>query len=163
MKTIVATCCLLVAGVAGVAVAGDAKMDSTKMMDNKTCGQHMAEHAVLPNKMTEVMNAVADMMDAHAAFMVANAKGDKNAMAEADGMKMLAKDHRELATMMSKTGTHMTDAAKWPNAPHDMNKMMADPKIQMAMKNLLKTEKEMSALMQQDIAMMESMAPKSTN
>jgi hypothetical protein len=158
MRAIVATCCLLVAGVAGVAFAGDAKMT-----DNKTCGQHMAEHAVLPSKMTEVMNAVADMMDAHAAFMVANAKGDKNAMAEADGMKMIAKDHRDLAKMMTTTATHMTEAAKWPNAPHDMNKMMADPKIQAAMKNLLKTEKEMAALMQQDIAMMEAHAPKSTN
>jgi hypothetical protein len=161
MKAIVATCCLLVAGVAGVAVAGD-KMDS-KAMDNKSCGQHMADRAVLPSKMTELMTSVADMMDAHAAFMIANAKGNKDAMAEAEGMKMLAKDHRELSTMMSKTATNMTNAAKWPNAPHDMNKMMADPKIQETMKRLLKNEKEMHALMQQDIAMMEAHAPKSTN
>lgn len=153
MKAIVATCCLLVAGVAGVAVAGD-KMDS-KMMD-KSCGQHMADKAVLPNKMVELMTAVADTMEAHAAFMVANAKGNKDAIAEADGLKAIAKDHRELATMMGKTATNMTNAGKWPNVPHDMNKMMSDAKIKEAMARMLKTEKEMSALMQQDIAMMEA-------
>ena len=158
MKAIVTTCCLLAAGVAGVAFAAD-----TKMMDNKTCGQHMADHAVLPHKMTDLMNAVADMMDAHAAYMMANAKGNKSAVTEADGMKMIAKDHRELAKMMTTTATHMSDAAKWPSAPHDMDKMMADPKIQAAMKNVLKNEKEMAALIQQDIAMMEANAPKATN
>ncbi|HSI06026.1 MAG: hypothetical protein ACAI38_15405 [Myxococcota bacterium] len=161
MKAIVATCCLLVAGVAGVAVAGD-KMDS-KAKDMKSCGQHMADRAVLPTKMVELMTSVADMMDAHAAFMVATAKGNKDAIAEADGMKMLAKDHRDLATMMGKTATNMTNAAKWPNAPHDEKMMMSDPKIMESMKRLLKTEKEMAALMQQDIAMMEAHAPKSTN
>jgi hypothetical protein len=141
-----------------VAFAGDAKM-----MDNKTCGQHMADHAVLPTKLAEVMTAVAEMMDTHAAYMMANAKGDKNAIAEADGMKAIAKDHRELAKIATTTATRMTEAAKWPNVPHDMSKMMADPKIQASMKNMLKAEKEMAALMQQDIAMMEANAPKATN
>jgi hypothetical protein len=159
----------LALGVTGVAVAGDMKTEAktpatgAAAMDTKSCGQHMAETAVLPSKMHELMTAVADMAEAHAAFMAANAKGNKDAIAEADGMKMIAKDHRELATMMGKTAEHMTAAAKWPNAPHDMNKMMADPKIMDAMKRVMKNEKEMIALMQTHQSQMEQMAPKSTN
>jgi hypothetical protein len=120
-----------------------------------SCGQMIASKAVLPAKMAELMTAVAETMDAHAALMIAGKT--KEGAKEAKGLKKIAADHRALAKAMAKAQASMEAAAKWPNAPHDMATMMGDAKLMASMQKMLAAEKEMVALMQKDLAEMEAM------
>jgi hypothetical protein len=106
----------------------------------KSCGQMTAESAPMPAKIAELMTAYADEADAHAAFMASNK--DKNAQAEADGLKKLATQYRETAASLTKTADAMKAAAAWPNVPHDMKKMHADAKLKAAMDKTMALQKE---------------------
>ena len=121
----------------------------------KTCGQMIAEKAVLPAKMAEVMQAVTDMMDAHAKYMLTNK--DKDSKKEAAALQKLAKEHKALSASFKKTADGMKKLADLPGAPHDMGKMMADPAIQASMKAMLQTHKDMAALLQKEVTEMEGM------
>jgi hypothetical protein len=120
-----------------------------------TCGQMMASKAVLPAKMAEVMAAVSEMLEAHAAFMIAGKT--KEGAKEAAGMKKIAKMHKDLGALFTKTAAEMTKAGSWAAAPHDMAAMKADPKIQAAMAKMLQTHKDMAALLNKEVAEMEAM------
>jgi hypothetical protein len=126
--------------------------------EDKTCGQMMAAKAVLPAKMAETMTAVANMFDAHAKFMLEGKT--KEGKKEADAFKGVAKQHRDLAAGFKKTAESMNKLATLPAAPHDMAKMMADPGIGAAMQEMMRTHKEMVALLQKEIADMEAMGKK---
>ncbi len=126
--------------------------------DGKTCGQMLADKAVLPAKMAEVMTAVTNMMEAHAKFMMTNK--DKDSKKEAAALQKVAKEHKALAAAFKKTSESMKKLADLPGAPHDVSKLMADPAIMASMKAMLTTHKEMIALMQKEVTEMESMAPK---
>src|SRR5688500_17366903 len=86
-------------GLAAVAWAAEPMMD-------KNCGAWMTEKAALPGKMSEVMTAVADMMDSKAALL----KAEKTTQKEAAVFKKLAVQHRKLAAEFKKTEKMMNDA-----------------------------------------------------
>lgn len=136
-------------------VLGTASVASAEDHAGHSCGQMVASKAVLPTKMAEVMTAVADMFDAHAAIMLASK--NKDGAKEAAGLKKIAKNHRDLSTAFSKAAAEMSKAATWPNAPHDMAAMKADAKLGASMQKMLATHKEMIALMQKEVAEMEAM------
>lgn len=166
MKKLLGVACVVAVLGVTAAVAGDKKMEKAPAKGaaaaaaDKTCGQMMSEKAVLPAKMAELVTAVATMADAHANFMLTSEPKSKEAAAEAEGMKKLAQMHRDSAVAFTKIAESLKAAAAWPAAPHDMKKMMADPKIQESMKLMLSTHKEMAALLQKEVAMMEQPAPK---
>jgi hypothetical protein len=148
----------------GLAIAAYAAAPAAKApaaMAMPSCGQMTASKAVLPAKMAELTTAVADMYDAHAAFMATDKS--KEAMAEVEGLKKLALQHRELAAMFTKTSESMKGAAAWPVVAHDHTKMMADKKLMESMGKMLTTHKEMAALMQKEIAEMEAMGGHKVN
>jgi hypothetical protein len=124
-----------------------------------TCGQMMAEKAVLPAKMAELVTAVAANAEAHAAFMLSTEPKSKEAAAEAEGLRKLAQIHRDLAIQFTKTSEAMKSAAAWPAAPHDMAKMQVDAKISESNKAMLTTHRDMAAMLQKEVAMMEKQAP----
>jgi hypothetical protein len=107
------------------------------------CGAMMASVMPLPTKFSELMTAVADGMDGHAAWV--GASKDKSAKAEAAAMKKLAKDHRAVAAQMKKIIADMEAASKLGTVPHDMSK--ADPKMGEGMSKQVTLEREMAALM----------------
>ncbi len=123
--------------------------------EEKTCGQHISEMAVLPAKMSEVMTAVANMMDTHATLMLQDKS--KPSKQEAAALKKLAAQHKKLAAEFKKTQEMMEKASTWPNAPHDMNKMMNDSASKTAMAEMLRTHKEFDALLNKQIAELEAM------
>lgn len=120
-----------------VALAGDAPA--------KSCGQMTADAAAMPAKVAELMSAYAEEADAHAAYM-AGIKGDKNAAAEADGMKKLATSYRDSAAALTKTADAMKAAAAWPASKHDMKAMTADAKLKAAMDKVAGLQKDFGAM-----------------
>jgi hypothetical protein len=109
-----------------------------------TCGQMIAGMAAIPAKLSEGASTVADVLEAHAALM----GSDKAAAAEVKGMHAVAKTHKQLAASLLKASEEMKKATAWPAAPHDMNKMMSDPKLAEANKRLVEIHKELIAMFQ---------------
>jgi len=125
----------------------------------KTCGQMIAEKAVLPEAMSKLMLAITEMMEAHAKFML-EGKPSREAKMEAKAVQSLAKQHRSQAAAFVKTAAAMKGLAELPGAPHDMAKMMADPRIQASMKELLATQRVLVALLQKEVAEMSAQGGK---
>jgi hypothetical protein len=141
-------CLVVLAGlVIGVAQAAEPK-DA-----QPTCGQMVASNAAIPAKLAEGATSVAEMWEAHAALM----GKDKDAQAEAKGLRAIAKTHRQIAASLIKASEEMKKAASWPAVPHDMDKMMADPKLTEAGKKVLEIHKEIIAVMQKLVSDMEAM------
>jgi hypothetical protein len=118
-----------------------------------TCGQMVSGMATIPAKLSEGAEAVAEMWEAHAALL----GKDKESQAEAKGLRALAKGHKQIAASLKKESEEMQKAASWPVAPHDMAKMMADPKLNAAGQKLMAAQREIIALMQKSLADMEAM------
>jgi hypothetical protein len=120
--------------------------------DQPTCGQMISGMAAIPAKLSEGAASVADMMEAHAALL----GKDKDSAAEAKGMRGIAKTHRAISASLLKASEEMKKAASWPTAPHDMAKMMADPKLAEASKKVIEVHKELIAMFQKMVADMEA-------
>jgi len=120
--------------------------------DQVSCGQKIAGMAGIPAKLSEGASSVADMLDAHAALM----GKEKEAAAEAKGLRALAKTHKQIAASLTKASEEMKKAASWPAAPHDMAKMKADPKLAAASQKVIDVHKEIIAMMQKMVADMEA-------
>jgi hypothetical protein len=146
-------CMVVLAGlVIGSAQAAEPKAGAAKA-DMPTCGQMISGMAVIPAKLSEGAESVADMWEAHAALM----GKDKDSQAEAKGLRALAKGHRQIAASLKKESEEMKKAAGWPGAPHDMQKMMSDPKLTAASQKLMEAHREIIAIMQKSLADMEAM------
>jgi uncharacterized coiled-coil DUF342 family protein len=117
-----------------------------------TCGQMISSMAAIPAKLSEGAATVADMWEAHAALM----GKDKDSVAEAKGLRALAKGHRQIAASLMKASEEMKKAASWAGAPHDMAKMMSDPKLAEASKKMVEIHKEIIAMFQKSLAEMEA-------
>jgi HD superfamily phosphohydrolase YqeK len=55
-----------------------------------------------------------------------------------------------------KASEEMKKAASWAGAPHDMAKMMSDPKLAEASKKMVEIHKEIIAMFQKSLAEMEA-------
>lgn len=113
-----------------------------------TCGQSIAAMAHIPAKQAEGAASVAEMLEAHAAFM----GKAKDAQGEVKGLRAIAKAHRQAAASLTKASEEMKKATSWPVAEHDMAKMHADPKLMAAQQKVLDAHKEIIALLQKIIS-----------
>jgi len=119
----------------------------------KTCGQKIAEKAVLPTQLAVVMNAVAGTVESHAKWMTATKT--KESAAEAKALTALAKEHRAAAASFTKIAAHMQAMAKLPGAPHDP--ALLDPTMAAAVKAQADAVGEMIKLLQQEQAELDQM------
>ena len=147
MKKVVLCLAILVGFTLGAARAAEPKGAEP------TCGQMISSMAAIPAKLSEGAATVADMWEAHAALM----GKDKDSVAEAKGLRALAKGHRQIAASLMKASEEMKKAASWAGAPHDMAKMMSDPKLTEASKKMIEIQKELIALLQKSVAEDEAM------
>ena len=155
MKKLVFCLATLATMVLGTAQAADPKPAQAMAAKGaeSTCGQMISSMAPIPAKLSEGAASVAAMWEAHAALL----GKDKDSVAEAKGLRAIAKTHRQIAAILLKGSEEMAKALSWPAAPHDMAKMMADPKLAEANKKVMDVHKEIIAMFQKMVADMESM------
>ena len=146
MKKVVLCLAILVGFTLGAARAAEPKGAEP------TCGQMISSMAAIPAKLSEGAATVADMWEAHAALM----GKDKDSVAEAKGLREVAKTHKQIAALMIKASEEMKKAINWPVAPHDMAKMGSDPKLAAASKKVIEVHKEIIAMFQKMVADMEA-------
>jgi hypothetical protein len=124
--------------------------------EETTCGQMISSMAPIPAKLSEGAASVADMLEAHAALM----GKDKDSVAEAKGLRAVAKTHKQIAASLMKASEEMKKASSWPAAPHDMAKMGSDPKLAETSKKVIEVHKEIIAMFQKMVADMEAQQKK---
>jgi hypothetical protein len=118
-------------------------MKGDPMEKERTCGTGLAEHSVLPAKMGELLDSVADNLELH---MQALDLSDSNAKLEYEAYLELARDHREVAARLRATANHLAGYWDLPMARHDPHVMSA-PKLLEAFQRLVKVQEELQTLL----------------
>ena len=114
-------------------------------MDSQpTCGEGLAEHSVVPAKLSELVAAVADNLEAHMRALDLN---DESSREEFEVYVKIAQQHREIQGQLRETAELMAGQRGLPMGRHDPA-AMADPTVIAAFEKLVRVEAELVELMQ---------------
>lgn len=82
----------------------------------QSCGEELAESALVPERLAELFQHVAENLQAHAEWV-----GSESEAARAEYVAMLevAADYRAISRAATHAGRHMRSLASLPAAPHD--------------------------------------------
>ena len=109
-----------------------------------TCGRGLAENAVIPAKLGELIAALAENLELHMPALVLS---DPNAKLEHEAYTKLAGEHRAIAEQLTAVAAHMAGYKNLPAAQHDMA-AMRDPARNEAFGRYVKAERELIAVLQ---------------
>lgn len=119
------------------------------MADNEqTCGKGLAEHAVIPRAIGELIATLAENLELH---MPAIVTSDDAGRAEHAAYAKLVAEHRAIAVQLAAVATHMASYHDLAMAQHDM-KVMQEPKRMEAFGRYVKREREVVAVLQASLA-----------
>jgi hypothetical protein len=89
------------------------------------CGPTLKEKALYPQKLAEVSTLAAQNLEGHAKWVEAGKS--KPGKAEADLLRQLAKDHRDVAAALERLRKDLDKAGSLAPAPHDLDAI--DPNL----------------------------------
>jgi hypothetical protein len=128
------------------------------MEEPSTCGQGLASRSILPGKLSELLAALARILEAH---MRALDPTDSDARKELDAYAALVTAHRDVADRLSGIAVQMADYRNLPMAAHD-EAMMSDAMAHKAFENFVRLEHELATMLQElwqeDQQMLQQMA-----
>jgi hypothetical protein len=110
----------------------------------QTCGRGLAEHSALPEKLAELTDAVAVILELH---MKALDVTDPSSRKELDAYRQLANEHRDVAAQLYTTATEMAGYRDLPMGKHDPQAMAA-PAVVDAYETFVKLEQELATLLE---------------
>ena len=108
-----------------------------------TCGEGLAEHSVVPAKLSEFVAAIADNLEAHMRALDLN---DESSREEFEVYVKIAQQHREIEGQLRETAELMAGQRGLPMGRHDPA-AMADPSVIAAFEKLVRVETELVELM----------------
>jgi hypothetical protein len=117
------------------------------MDEPSTCGQGLASQSVLPDKLGELLAALARILEAH---MRALDPADHDARMELDAYAALVTAYRDVADRLSGIAVQMADYRNLPIAAHD-EAAMSDTVAHRAFENYVRLEQELAALLQRHV------------
>ena len=126
----------------------------TRMAQEPTCGQGLAEHAALPAAIADLTAALADNLEAH---MHALDLSDDAARAEHDVWGGLVAQHRRIAAELRDAGEEMGAHADLPMGRHDPE-ALTSPQVRDAFERLIAAERALVGVLRERIAGHEGMA-----
>ena len=86
------------------------------MAEQQTCGKGLAQHAVLPERIAELIAALAENLEVH---MEALDLSDEEARIEHEAYSRLAAQHRQIAAQLEAVGQEMADQEELSMGRHD--------------------------------------------
>ena len=92
------------------------------MEQARTCGQGLAENSILPAKLSELIDSVAGILEAH---MEALDLEDNDSRREHEADRELIRDHRRIAAELRETARRMAGYRDLPMGRHVPEKMAA--------------------------------------
>jgi hypothetical protein len=117
------------------------------MDEPSTCGQGLASQSVLPDKLGELLAALARILEAH---MRALDPAEADARKELDAYAALVTAHRDVADRLSGIAVQMADYRNLPMAAHE-EAAMSDAVAHKAFENFVRAEQELATLLQQHL------------
>jgi hypothetical protein len=117
------------------------------MDEPSTCGQGLASQSVLPDKLGELLAALARILEAH---MRALDPADHDARMELDAYAALVTAYRDVGDRLSGIAVQMADYRSLPIAAHD-EAAMSDTVAHRAFENYVRLEQELAALLQRHV------------
>ena len=118
------------------------------MPEHATCGKGIAANATLPERLADVVSAVADNLEAH---MTALDGSDPAARAEREAYASLLTRHRAVADELRAMSEEMADYRELPPAPHDPQ-VMRGATLREPFERLVETERELREHLDERIA-----------
>jgi hypothetical protein len=118
-----------------------------------TCGEGLAQSAVLPTKLGELAAAMATVLEVH---MTSLDLADDNARPEYDAYRRLVNDYRAIAAQLQATGAAMASYRDLPMGRHD-EQVLSSPAAVDAFEHFVTAEQELLALLQTRVAQEEQM------
>jgi hypothetical protein len=117
------------------------------MDDQPTCGKGLAEHAVLPATLGELIASVADVLEAH---MPALDLTDEPSRQEHEAYRHLARDHRQAGLQLQAIARQMAGYRDLPMGRHDAKAMSAPPVLD-SYQRFVRLEQELLTLLQRRV------------
>jgi hypothetical protein len=115
--------------------------------DLPTCGQGLAEQSELPAKLGDLIASLAENLEIH---MKALDLKDQNARKELEAYVKLAKEHRQIAVLLTVTASEMAGYRNLPMARHDA-KAMSHPKVFQTFEKFVAIEQDLLAMLQRHV------------
>jgi hypothetical protein len=114
------------------------------MTEVATCGEGLAEHSLLPQKLGELTASVAAVLELH---MKALDLKDGNSRTEYEAYQKLAHDHRQVANQLLALARQMAGYRQLPMGKHDPE-AMSSANVSMTFGEFVRLEEELLALLQ---------------
>jgi hypothetical protein len=114
------------------------------MDEQQTCGRGLAEHSVLPGRLAEVVEAMADNLRVH---MAALELDDEPAREEHAVYLRLAEEQRQVAGRLRAIAGEMAAARDLPMGRHDPS-TLSSPEVADAFRHFVKAKQELAATLQ---------------
>jgi iron-sulfur cluster repair protein YtfE (RIC family) len=118
------------------------------MAEQPTCGMGLAEHSVLPFKLAELTEAMADNLQAH---LQALELEDEAARQEHGVYLRLTEEQRQAAARLRAIGQEMASARDLPMGRHDQQ-AMTSPEVDHAFQRFVMVKRELLAVLQRMVA-----------
>jgi hypothetical protein len=112
--------------------------------EQPTCEKGLAAHALLPQKLGELTNAVAEVLALHMEVLDLT---DEKSRIEHAAYSELAARHQSIASEPSATAMQMADCRDLPMGSHDEG-ALADPRHLITFERFVRLEQELAALLQ---------------
>jgi hypothetical protein len=117
------------------------------MEEPSTCGQGLASRSILPEKLGDLLAALARILESH---MRALDPSDADARKELDAYAALVTAHRDVADRLSGIAIQMADHRALPMASHDES-VMSDAVAHKSFENFVRAEQELATVLQQHL------------
>jgi hypothetical protein len=122
-------------------------------MTEPTCGQGLAEHSVLPGKLSEVMTAMAETLEVHRAALD---PADETTRPEDAAYRYLAADQRAAAAQLLAIAGDMAGHLELPMGRHRIE-ALTSPLAVGAFERFVAAERDLLGLLEQAVARHEAM------
>lgn|SRR3954447_18988483 len=122
-------------------------------MTEPTCGQGLAEHSVLPDKLSDLMTAMAETLELH---RTALDLADEATRPEDAAYRDVAEAQREAATQLRAIAGTMAGHIDLPMGRHRVEVLTSPPAVA-AFERFVAAERDLLGLLQQALARHEAM------
>ena len=113
--------------------------------DQPTCGKGLAENSILPAKLSELIAAMVDNLEAH---MKALDVSDENSRLEHDAYERLASENHQIVIQLQSVAARMAGYRSLPMGRHNEDGM-THPRVRAAFEKLVQRKRELLALLEQ--------------
>jgi hypothetical protein len=118
------------------------------MDEQPTCGKGLAENAVLPAKLGDLIAAVGEILEAHVPSLDLT---DQRSRKEHEVYRRLVEDHRQAALQLATIAGQMAESRDLPMGRHD-EAVMASPAVRNSFQRFVHLEQELLTILQRRLA-----------